>query len=73
MTTLTQIEAAIKQLPKSELHQLATWLQNYVDDEWDKQLEEDFEAGKLDGLIAQAEADIVSGHVRDLDEVIYND
>ena len=56
MTTLAELEAAIKQLPESDARQLSTWLQNYLDDAWDRQIEEDFNAGKLDHLIVQAEA-----------------
>jgi hypothetical protein len=39
---------------------------------WDRQIEADFESGKLDRLIAQAEADIAANRVRDLDEVLRN-
>jgi len=70
MTTLMKIEAAIKQLPEPEARRLAAWLQDYLDDAWDQQIAADAAAGKLDGLIAQAEADIASGNVRDLDEVL---
>lgn len=37
---------------------------------WDRQLESDVAAGKLDNLIAQAEADIAANNVRDLDKVL---
>ena len=70
MSTLLEIEAAIKQLPKQDARQLAAWLQAYLDEAWDQQIEEDLAAGKLDGLIAQAEADIAANKVRDLDEVL---
>lgn len=70
MTTLVEIEAAIKQLPEQDARRLAEWLQDYLDDAWDRQIAADAAAGKLDDLIAQAEADIASGNVRDLDEVL---
>ena len=72
MTTLLEIEAAIKQLPESDVRQLAAWLQTYLDETWDQQIEEDLTSGKLDNLIAQAEADIETNNVRDLDEVLRN-
>ncbi len=72
MTTLLEIEAAIKQLPESDVRQLAAWLQTYLDETWDRQIEEDLASGKLDNLIAQAEADIAANNVRDLDEVLHN-
>jgi hypothetical protein len=72
MTTLLEIEAAIKQLPESDVRQLAVWLQTYLDETWDQQIEEDLTSGKLDNLIGQAEADITANNVRDLDEILRN-
>ncbi len=70
MTTLLEIAAAIQELPEGEVRELSTWLQGYLDERWDRQLEDDVEAGKLDHLIARAEADIAADNVRDLDEVL---
>ena len=36
MTNLLEIEAAIKQLPENDVRQLATWLQNYLNDLCDR-------------------------------------
>lgn len=72
MSTLTEIEAAIKQLPPTQIRELAAWLQEYLDEAWDRQIEADLESGKLDRLIAKAEADIAANNVRDLDEVLYD-
>jgi hypothetical protein len=73
MTTLTEIEAAITQLPEQDARQLAEWLQGYLDEMWDRQIEQDLACGKLDSLIFKAEADIASNQVRDLDEILHND
>ncbi|MBD2426016.1 hypothetical protein [Phormidium sp. FACHB-1136] len=62
MTNRLDVETAIKQLPESEIRALATWLQDYLDEMWDRQLESDVAAGKLDHLIAQAEADIAANN-----------
>ncbi len=72
MTTLLEIEAAIKQLPESDVRKLAAWLQEYLDEKWARQIEEDLTSGKLDNLLAQAEADIVANNLRDLHEVLHN-
>ncbi|MBW4417751.1 MAG: hypothetical protein KME13_00820 [Myxacorys californica WJT36-NPBG1] len=72
MTTRLEVESAIKQLPKEEARNLAKWLQEYLDELWDQQIEADLASGKLDRLIAQAEADIANGNVRDLGEVLRN-
>jgi UTP:GlnB (protein PII) uridylyltransferase len=72
MTTLTEIETAIKQLPKKEIKQLAQWIQDYADDIWDQQMETDLASGKLDQLIKKVEADITANKIIELDEIIYN-
>ncbi|MFB2897868.1 hypothetical protein ACE1CI_33560 [Aerosakkonemataceae cyanobacterium BLCC-F50] len=72
MNALPEIEAAIKQLPENDVRQLAGWIQNYLNEKWDRQMEEDLAAGKLDALIAKAEADIAANNVRDLDEILDN-
>lgn len=72
MTSRLEIESAIKQLPESEARNLAKWLEEYLNERWDRQLEADLASGKLDHLIAQAEADIATNKVRDLDEILGN-
>jgi hypothetical protein len=72
MTTLPEIEAAIKQLPEGDIRQLSAWLQAYLDEMWDQQIEADFASGKLDKRIAKAEADIAANRVKSLDEVFHN-
>ncbi|NJN13333.1 MAG: hypothetical protein HC815_37635 [Richelia sp. RM1_1_1] len=65
MGNLPEIEAAIKQLPENDIRQLATWLEEYLEQMWDKQIENDLTSGKLDRLIAKAEADIAENQVLD--------
>lgn len=72
MVTRLEIESAIRQLSETEVRNLAKWLQDYLDEMWDRQIEADVASGKLDSLIAQAEADIANDKVRDLDEVLRN-
>lgn len=70
MKAWAEIEATIKQLPENDIRQLAGWIQNYLNEKWDRQIEEDLAAGKLDVLIAKAEADIAANKVRNIDEII---
>ncbi len=72
MTTRWEVESAIKQMPESEVRDIAKWLQDYLSEMWDRQMVDDLASGKLDRLIAKAEADIAVNHVRDLDEVLYD-
>ena len=70
MTTRLDVESAIKQLPEGEVRNLAKWLQDYLDEMWDRQIEADLASGRLDRLIAQVEEDIAANNVRDLNEAI---
>ena len=72
MKTLLEIEAAIKELPNDEARKLADWLNNYLDDAWDRQMKKDLARGKLDKFINKFESDIEANQVRDLDKVIDN-
>jgi hypothetical protein len=72
MSTRLEVQSAIEQLPKQEIRDLSKWLQEYLDEDWDRQIEADFGAGKLDRLIAKAESDIANNNVRKLDEVLDN-
>lgn len=72
MTNRLEVESAIKQLPESEVRALANWLQDYLDEMWDRQIEADLASGKLAPLIAQAEEDMATNNVRDIDEVLRN-
>lgn len=70
MSSLVEIETAIKKLPENEIRQLATWIHAYLDEVWDRQIEVDLKSGKLNNLIAKVEADIAANNVRDLDEIL---
>ena len=72
MLTLSEIETAIQQLPETEIRELVARLHAHLNDLWDHQLESDLASGKLDSLLAKAEAHIAADRVRDLDEVLYN-
>jgi hypothetical protein len=70
MKSLTEIEAAITQLSEVEMRQLADWLQTYLDDAGDKQIEADAKSSRLDKLIQIAEADIAANRVKPLNELL---
>ncbi|MBE9044769.1 hypothetical protein IQ255_10175 [Pleurocapsales cyanobacterium LEGE 10410] len=72
MKTLLEIEKAIKELPAKEARKLADWLNQYLDDAWDKQMQNNLSTGKLDNFIAKVESDIETNRVRDLNEILDN-
>jgi hypothetical protein len=57
VTRLEQLESDIKALSPEELATFRVWFQEYLADEWDKQIESDARAGKLDRLANEALAE----------------
>jgi hypothetical protein len=72
MSTVAKIQAEIEKLTHAQQRELAQWFAEMHADAWDVQIEEDIQAGRLDHLIAQAEADIAGGRTKSLDEVLDN-
>ncbi|MEH1869625.1 MAG: hypothetical protein V7K69_32150 [Nostoc sp.] len=72
MNSLPEIEAAIMQLSEGKMRDLSNWLQEYLNDAWDNQIEADAKSGKLDQLIQRAKADIEANQVKPLDEILNN-
>jgi hypothetical protein len=58
---IREIEKAIVQLPAKDLDKLAHWLEDYRAQMWDKQIEEDLEAGRLDALLAEVDEEYEAG------------
>ena len=70
VSTVAEIESAISSLPIQDARRVADWLQEYLDAKWDKELDEDIAAGRLDALWEKAKTDIAAGRVKPLDEVL---
>lgn len=64
--SVKEIQRAIAQLPPKDLLELASWLADYRHQVWDKQIEDDLEAGKLDGLLAQVDQECHGGLAKPL-------
>jgi hypothetical protein len=64
--SLQEIERAIVQLPPTELTQLADWFAEYQAQQWDRKIEQDVKAGRLDALAQKANADFDAGRCKPL-------
>lgn len=64
--TVQELEKAIAKLSPEELAELRAWFLERDQDDWDRQIARDSEAGKLDKLIAQAKRDYAQGNGREL-------
>jgi hypothetical protein len=70
MTNVERIEAEIAKLSPDEFRQLVRWLAERDAALWDKQMEEDAGAGRLDRLWNEAEKEIATGEARPLDDLL---
>ena len=59
--SVSEIEAAIAQLPPRELVELMAWLEQHHEKVWNEQIAEDLDAGRLDGLLAEVEQEYEGG------------
>jgi hypothetical protein len=66
MGNVPEIEAAVRELSPSELSNFRKWFQEFDAEAWDRQLEQDIQAGKLDALAEEALKDLREGRSTDL-------
>ncbi|CAN5183656.1 hypothetical protein BH23GEM4_BH23GEM4_20350 [soil metagenome] len=59
--SIQELEVAVAQLDRDELARFAEWFEEYRADQWDRQIEADVAAGRLDALGRQADEDFEAG------------
>ena len=59
--SLQELETAVAQLPMPELDAFAQWFEEHLADAWDRRIEEDIKAGRLDEAGRQADEDFNAG------------
>ena len=59
--SVTEIKTAIAELTGHDLAELINWLETYQAKLWDKQIEEDLEAGRLDAVLAEVDKEYEAG------------
>jgi len=71
MSTVAEILEAVKQLPEEQKEEFLDRLREIdFEDAWDRRIDADAKAGRLDPLWQQAVKDIEAGRTKSLDEVI---
>ena len=66
MSELELLEKRIQNLSPEELAKFREWFIEFDHLVWDKQIEADSKAGKLDDLVAEAMADYKAGKAREI-------
>jgi hypothetical protein len=66
MSEVQELEMRIRNLPSEEQAQLRDWFYEFDNELWDRQIQDDFKAGKLTILIDEARKEFAKGEVREL-------
>jgi hypothetical protein len=64
--SISEIEQAITELSPEERARLRAWFDEYYAEVWDKQIEDDVKAGRLDKLISEANEEYEAGSSKPL-------
>jgi hypothetical protein len=64
--SLDELESAVTHLQTDDLSAFAKWFEEFLADAWDKQIESDITAGKLDEFGRKADADFEAGRCEPL-------
>jgi hypothetical protein len=65
MSTAKEIEEAVQRLPADELAAFRSWFAEFEADMWDRRIEDDAVAGRLDALADEALGDLRAGRCTD--------
>jgi len=66
MSTVESIEKAVENLPPADLAKFREWFAEFDAANWDKQMEADAVAGKLDTFAAEAQSEYKKGNAQEL-------
>jgi KaiC/GvpD/RAD55 family RecA-like ATPase len=66
MRKVENLENEVQQLNPDELAAFRDWFRRYDSDEWDKEIERDVSAGRLDKLAEEAIAAHKAGRTREI-------
>ena len=59
--SVQELEAAVAQLPKEELARFSQWFEEYIADQWDRQIDADALVGRFHAAGNRAKADYEAG------------
>ena len=59
--SVQELETAVSSLSREELSVFHRWFEEFIAEDWDRQIEADVKAGRLDHLAAKADRDFEAG------------
>jgi len=66
MSKIDELKADIERLPDGEVAELFRWLSEKAWERWDKEIEADFAAGRLDFLVREAHEAKAKGTLKEI-------
>jgi hypothetical protein len=66
MSKIDELKAEIESLPSQEVAEIFRWLSEKDWENWDKEIQADSQAGKLDFLVREARDGKAKGKLKDL-------
>jgi hypothetical protein len=64
--SLQELKSAVSQLPAEELDHFARWFEDYLAEVWDRRIEADIAAGRLEEPGRRADAEFEAGRCEPL-------
>jgi hypothetical protein len=64
--SLNELETAVTKLAAEDLTAFARWFEEYLADAWDRRIEADIQAGRLDEAGRRADVDFEAGRCKPL-------
>jgi hypothetical protein len=59
--SVEDIEFAIAKLPPDQFARFAAWFAEYQAEQWDRQIDQDLRAGRLDAVLQKAREEVAAG------------
>ncbi len=59
--SIEELQTAVAQLPAEELDRFSRWFEEFLADQWDRQIEADILAGRLDAAGRRADEEVEAG------------
>ncbi len=63
---IEELEAAVARLSDEKLAKFSKWFEEFMADQWDRQIEADILAGRLDAAGQRADEDFIAGRATPL-------
>jgi hypothetical protein len=59
--SVDDLESAVSRLSAEDLARFSAWFEEFMADQWDRQIEQDIKAGRLDAAGKRADEDFEAG------------